>query len=272
MKALDMGEIDYKGSWDRDGYIVLRNAVPPAMGEAMLDYVTRLVREHQPGSPEVLTVMAPDGSPVHVARGSIIIPEKKPNAHAAHPEDHISKVFNLHRREAFKRFAESPAIVNVLEQIMGPDIDCFQSQFIFKNAGAWGQPWHQDSYYMPLDKLPQVGVWLALTEATPENGCLYVLPGSHREPIHETVPDRRPDANYGYVEIVDCDFSAAVPVLMSPGDVLIFHSFLMHRSTDNRSSGRRAAAMLHYARAGTRKTRDVAIYTFDFMPVRRGVE
>lgn len=267
-----MVEINYKAVWDRDGFIVLRNAIEPAMGEAMLDYVTRLVRDHEPGSPEVLTVNAPDGSPVQLACGSIIIPEKKPNPFAKNPEDHISKVFNLHRREAFKRFAASPVIVDVLEQIMGPDIDCFQSQFIFKNAGAWGQPWHQDSYYMPLDQLPQVGVWLAVTEATLENGCLSVLPGSHREAIHDTVPDQRPGANYGYVEIVDCDFSAAQPILMQPGDVLIFHSFLMHRSEDNHSKGRRAAAVFHYARAGTQKTKDVDIYTFDFMPVRRRAE
>ena len=264
-----MAEINYRETWDRDGFIVLRHAVEPETGEAMLSYVEGLVRDNAPGNPDVLTVKAPDGSPVHVVRGSIIIPEKKPNPYADNPEDHISKVFNLHRHEPFKRFTKLPVILDVLEQIMGPDIDCFQSQFIFKNAAAWGQPWHQDSYYMPLDKLPQVGVWLAVSEATLENGCLSVLPGSHREPIHETVPDQRPDANYGYVEIVDCDFSSAVPVLMQPGDVLIFHSFLMHRSEDNRSNGRRAAAVFHYALADTQKTNDAEIYTFDFMPVRR---
>ena len=64
-----------------------------------------------------------------------------------------------------------------------------------------------------------------------------MLPGSHREPVHEHVPDRRPDANYGYVEIVDHDMAASVPVLMDPGDLLLFDSHLMHRSTDNESDG-----------------------------------
>ena len=64
------------------------------------------------------------------------------------------------------------------------DVSCFLSQFIFKNPGAWGQPWHQDSLYFPFEPArPVVGVWLAVTEATLENGCLHVLPGSNHEPV-----------------------------------------------------------------------------------------
>ena len=77
------------------------------------------------------------------------------------------------------------------------------------------------------------------------------LPGSHREPVHEHVPDRRPNANLGYVEIVDHDMAAAEPVLMDPGDLLLFDSHLMHRSTGNESAGIRAAMVFHYAATGT---------------------
>jgi ectoine hydroxylase-related dioxygenase (phytanoyl-CoA dioxygenase family) len=143
-------------------------------------------------------------------------------------------------------------VTDLLVGLIGPSLDCFLSQFIFKNPGAWGQPWHQDSFYFPFDPpRPIVGVWLAVTEATLENGCLHVLPGSHHEPIHEHVADRRPGANYGYVEIVDHDMGGATPVLMEPGDLLLFDSHLMHRSTDNGSSGRRAAMVYHYAATGT---------------------
>jgi ectoine hydroxylase-related dioxygenase (phytanoyl-CoA dioxygenase family) len=65
------------------------------------------------------------------------------------------------------------------------------------------------------------------------------------------VPDRRPNANFGYVEIVGHDMAAAEPVLMDPGDLLLFDSHLMHRSTDNRSEGIRAAMVFHYAATGT---------------------
>jgi ectoine hydroxylase-related dioxygenase (phytanoyl-CoA dioxygenase family) len=158
------------------------------------------------------------------------------------------------------------------ELIGAGDIDCFLSQFIFKNPGAWGQPWHQDSYYFPFDPpRPVVGVWLAVTEATLENGCLHVLPGSHSEPVHEHQPDRRVGANYGYVEIVDHDMSACEPVLMEPGDLLVFDSHLMHRSTDNVSAGLRAAMVFHFAAAGTvDRTEELRGYTVnDWLPVRR---
>ena len=139
-----------------------------------------------------------------------------------------------------------------MSPLIAPDIDVFLSQFIFKTAGAWGQPWHQDSLYFPFEPArPVVGVWLAVTEATLVNGCLHVLPGSQTEPVHAHVPDRRPGANYGYFEIVDHDMSASEPVLMSPGDLLVFDSHLMHRSTDNESAGIRAAMVYHYATAGS---------------------
>ena len=81
---------------------------------------------------------------------------------------------------------------------------------------------------------------VAVTGATLENGCLHVLPGSHHEPVLEHVPDRRPGANYGYTEIVDHDVDGQRPSLMDPGDLLVFDSHLMHRSTDNVSDGIRA--------------------------------
>ena len=143
------------------------------------------------------------------------------------------------------------AMLGVIGDLLGPDVDCFLSQFIFKNPGAIGQPWHQDSLYFPFEPDHQVGVWLAVTDATPTKGPLSVLPASHREPVHDHVPARRPEANLGYTEIVDMDFAGARQVLMSAGDLLLFDSHLMHRSTDNRSDGRRAAMVYHYARAGT---------------------
>ena len=97
-----------------------------------------------------------------------------------------------------------------------------------------------------------------------------MLAGSQVEPVHEHIPDRRPGANYGYVEIVDHDMAAAQPVLMQPGDLLVFDSHLMHRSTDNVSDGIRAAMVYHYAIAGTvDRTLERQDYTInDWMPSR----
>jgi len=204
-----------------------------------------------------------------------VMPESNLRGGDSAPEALVSKVFRLHRDDVFRAFATRADVVAHARALLGAhDIDCFLSQFIFKNPGAWGQPCHQDSWYFPFDppqersggppaeglsaergsgpsRCPVVGAWLAVTEATLDNGCLHVVPGSHHEPVHHHVDDRRPGANYGYVEVVDHDLSNAQPVLLQPGDLLLFDSHLMHFSTDNVSNGVRAAMVYHYARSGT---------------------
>jgi ectoine hydroxylase-related dioxygenase (phytanoyl-CoA dioxygenase family) len=259
------GDVAFAGipeAWTSDGFYRLPGLTPDGMPEAMLADVVERVR----GADGLLT-----------DDGSLVLPEANlaERAGTAPPEATTSKVFRLHRRPAFAAFLALPAVVDLVVEHLGPDVDCFLSQFIFKNPGAWGQPWHQDSYYFPFEPAgPIVGLWVAVTEATLENGCLHVLPGSHREPVHEHVPDRRPGANYGYVEIVDHDMAASIPVLMAPGDLLVFDSHLMHRSTDNRSDGIRAAMVFHVAAAGTTdRTEQVTGHASpvnDWVPIVRG--
>jgi phytanoyl-CoA hydroxylase len=220
-----------------DGFVRLPGFAPPDVCDQMLAEVIAIARAQAAGD---------DVQP------ALVLPEANLADRAGRPEELASKIFKLHRLGPFATFAGDAAVTDLVAQLVGPELDCFLSQFIFKNPGAWGQPWHQDSYYFPFEPArPIVGVWLAVTEATLENGCLHVLPGSHREPVHEHVPDRRPGANYGYVEIVDHDMAAASPVLMDPGDLLLFDSHLMHRSTDNESAGVRAAMVYHYCATGT---------------------
>jgi ectoine hydroxylase-related dioxygenase (phytanoyl-CoA dioxygenase family) len=100
-----------------------------------------------------------------------------------------------------------------------------------------------------------------------------VLPGSHKEGVHDVVRDRREHANFAYVEIVDHDMTDAISVLMKAGDLLLFHSHLMHRSTDNVADYMRAAMVYHYGEAGTvDNSRDkfgIQPPNIDWMPVRR---
>jgi ectoine hydroxylase-related dioxygenase (phytanoyl-CoA dioxygenase family) len=163
----------------------------------------------------------------------------------------LSKIFRVHRCDpTFRDASVHPDILEPVADLLGSNVDCL-SQFIFKLPGALGQPWHQDAFYFPHDGPAAVGVWIAVTEATLSNGPLWVLPGSHAEPVHRARKDPREHTIAGYVEIVDHDFAAAEPVLMEPGDVLLFHSHLMHKSTDNVSKGRRAAMVYHFADAAT---------------------
>jgi ectoine hydroxylase-related dioxygenase (phytanoyl-CoA dioxygenase family) len=243
-------------SWLEHGFTRIEGFADAATCAAMLDRVVDISRRFEAGE---------SVNPAWVTAEQNL----KAEGRTGDAEQLVSKIFRLHRDPVFNEFATSTRVVDLVADVLeSDDLDCFLSQFIFKNPGAWGQPWHQDSYYFPFDPpRPIVGVWLAVTRATLENGCLHVIPGSQREPIHEHVPDQRPGANLGYVEIVDHDMAAATPVLMEPGDLLLFDSHVMHRSTDNESAGVRAAMVFHYCRGGTTQRTENAIN--DFLPVRR---
>ena len=72
------------------------------------------------------------------------------------------------------------AIVEVLTQVIGPDVKCMQSMLFIKKAGKPGQAWHQDEDFIPTRDRSLTGAWMALDDATVENGCLWVIPGSHK--------------------------------------------------------------------------------------------
>jgi ectoine hydroxylase-related dioxygenase (phytanoyl-CoA dioxygenase family) len=222
----------------KHGYVQIRGFADESTCAAMLDRVIEIVHQFDRGN---------------AVEPALVMMETQADFAGRTVEDRVAKVFRLARDPVFHEFATRADVLALVRSALNTaSVSTFLSQFIFKNAGAWGQPWHQDSFYFPFEPpRPVIGVWLAVTEATLANGCLHVLPGSHAEPVHEHVPDDRPGAQFGYVEVVDHDMSAARPVLMQPGDLLLFDSHLMHRSTDNHSSGLRAAMVYHYAPTGT---------------------
>lgn len=241
-------------SWANQGYVVVRSLVEPNACEIQYSEAVAIARAHADDRPP------PD---------TRIIPEGRPLPGATRPEDLVAKIFRLHRRDPFRGFVKHPDVLAALSQLIGPDIDVFLSQFIFKSPGSYGQPWHQDSFYFPFSESHQVGVWLAVTRATVQNGCLWVVPGSHLESVREHLPDDRPNATHAYTRIPDVDEDAAVPVEMSPGDVLFFDSHLMHSSTDNQSDELRAAFVCHYGRSGTRDETPPERSVNDWWPVLR---
>lgn len=225
---------EQRHSWDQKGFILERGFFSPAAVEAMTARVRAIVTAMDGGENRTDLIAIPEPA----------------LAYEPDPIDRLSKLFRVMRSETvFREAATDPRILALMGELIGDDVDCFLSQFIFKHTGALGQPWHQDDYYFRLSPLPQIGVWIACTAATLENGPLWVVPGSHREDIHDAVPDLRADSRQSYVEIVDADTSGEEVVLMEPGDVLVFHSHLRHRSTDNLSADMRAAMVYHYAPA-----------------------
>lgn len=238
-------------SWEKDGYVVIRGFADAGTCRAQYDAAVAIARDEA------------------ASESHLLVPEGHPSAGATEPEDFVAKIFKLHRREPYASFNRDPRLLSLLSQLLGDDIDAFLSQFIFKAPEAYGQPWHQDSYYFPFSESHQVGAWLAVTRATIENGCLWVVPGSHREPVHEHVPDDRPNATRAYTKIVDYDMSTKVPMEMAVGDLLLFDSHLMHSSTDNESDEVRAAYVAHYSRAGVEDRTPSETSVNDWMPVTR---
>tara|TARA_B100000029_G_scaffold499055_1_gene568856 strand:- start:1444 stop:2325 length:882 start_codon:yes stop_codon:yes gene_type:complete len=233
-----------RNSWNDNGYILIPKFYSESKCAKINETVISIVRSMVKNSEEF--------NHAYIDEGRIGIREMKPSESIENIEDEMSKVFRLHHEGIFNEFIKKEDLLDMIEDILGKNIDCFLSQFIFKNPGSWGQPWHQDSSYFPFDRSPQVGAWLATSPATMKNGCLVVLPGSHKEPLHEHLPDDRPGSNYGYTEIKDHDFKKEKPLLLETGDLLLFHSFLMHKSYDNESTKRRTAMVYHFAETGTR--------------------
>lgn len=156
-----------------------------------------------------------------------------------------------------QRMVSHPGLVGVLTEIVGahlPEWDgavkCMQSMQFFKPPGLQGQAWHQDERFIPTRDRSLCGAWIALDDATIENGCLWVLPGSHRTgQIFPTKDHGQPDEFDPTDEAYGFDDSAALPVEVAAGSVVFFNGYLLHRSKRNRSTTSRAALVNHYMNA-----------------------
>ena len=146
----------------------------------------------------------------------------------------------------------APRVVDALVRVVGPNLKAMQSMLFIKSEGKPGQPWHQDEYFIPTRDRSLTAVWIALDNATVENGCLWVLPGSHRRGV--LYPSReQQDPRF------DCSIEAynfpyadedAVPVEIPAGSALIFNGYLLHRSLENSGRhGYRRALANHYMSA-----------------------
>ena len=153
-----------------------------------------------------------------------------------------------------RRYVNHPRIVAVLEQIVGAHlphwdgaVKCMQSMLFVKPPGKPGQAWHQDEMYIPTRDRSLCGAWIAIDDATIENGCLWVLPGSHRPGY--LFPTAKPTDLEEFDGSDECQGfldARAVPVEIPAGGVVFFNGYLLHRSLRNRSGIYRRALVNHY--------------------------
>lgn len=145
-----------------------------------------------------------------------------------------------------------PRIVDVLVQLIGPDVKAMQSMLFIKAEGKPGQAWHQDEYFIPTRDRSLTAAWVALDDATVENGCLWALPGSHRAGIiypARTIADDRFDCTDEAYRFPYRD-EEAIPLEVAAGDVVVFDGHLLHRSLPNNlRRGLRRSVANHYMSA-----------------------
>jgi len=144
-------------------------------------------------------------------------------------------------------------LVDVAVQLVGPNVKGATSQLTFKLCGN-NKPfgWHQDNGYGHLSPATAITTLTALDDADIENGCLWVLPGSHQAgqiDVTQRLSTKAKEAGLDLSEKVDRE-SDAIPVPLKAGDVVVLHCHLLHRSEGNLSSSRdRRILFLRYADA-----------------------
>jgi ectoine hydroxylase-related dioxygenase (phytanoyl-CoA dioxygenase family) len=154
--------------------------------------------------------------------------------------------------ETMKHYVTHPAYADVLTRIIGPNVKCMQSMLFIKATGKPGQAWHQDEYYIPTRDTSLTGGWLAMDDATVENGCLWILPGSHKRKIlypQKSHEDRRFDCA-GMSHRFPYRDEDAVPVEVKAGSIVFFNGYLLHKSLPNHAkAGYRRVLVNHYMSA-----------------------
>jgi phytanoyl-CoA hydroxylase len=212
---------EQQGAWERDGFLVIerlfaQEEIPPMIDE--VESVLAEVRaEHRTAGKAPEQALA---SGVYVGLSV--------------------------KRELFRRVSRDARLLDPLEGLIGPQIGFLSDKVVFKDHDVeYDSPWHQDwAYWGGTHK---ISVWVALDEATPENGCLQILPGSHCAAVeHDRVKEVA-----GFGTRLDpgergIDLSRAVTLPARPGTAIFFHDLTLHASLPNRSGAPRRALIVTY--------------------------
>jgi phytanoyl-CoA hydroxylase len=152
-----------------------------------------------------------------------------------------------HHRDAIRALAFFPALVEAVESLIGAGVSVYFSQVFFKPPGGGGpKPAHQDNFYFgPNDEEGVVTAWIALDDATLENGCLEFGEGTNLGPVY---PHEAPPGEPFNLQLPEA-LQARQPMSPAPvrrGGVSFHHGNTFHRSAPNLSSRWRRAIALHY--------------------------
>ncbi len=152
------------------------------------------------------------------------------------------------RFSAIYDIATWPKILDIVEDLIGPNIICWATHYFCKMPGDdKGVSWHQDCSYWPLTPSKTVTVWLAIDDADRENGCMRVIPGSH---LTGHLKWRESDASENNVLTQTIEgaerFGQPVDIELKAGEISLHSDLLVHGSLPNRSNRRRCGLTLRY--------------------------
>jgi non-heme Fe2+,alpha-ketoglutarate-dependent halogenase len=149
-----------------------------------------------------------------------------------------------------------PKLLDVVEDVIGPDILCWSSQFFIKNAHDPSfVSWHQDATYWGLSTSEVVTAWIAFTPSTVQSGCLRIVPGTHKEQVpHLDTFDDTNMLSRGQEIAVKVNEEDIVDVVLQPGQASLHNVLLFHGSNPNNADHRRVGLAVRYIPTHVRQT------------------
>jgi ectoine hydroxylase-related dioxygenase (phytanoyl-CoA dioxygenase family) len=198
---------------------------------------------------------------VAIARGQYECDNIEPVAEDIEDREILESVLCIHQPHfispIIEKYVRHPKICGILSQITAAhlpwwdhSVKCMQSMYFVKPPHFQGQAWHQDEIYIPTRDRSLVGAWIAVDDATRENGCLWVIPGSHKTGYLYSQREHNNPQEFDFApESYGFDESMEIPVEVEAGTLVFFNGYLLHRSRKNRSEIYRRVLVNHYCNA-----------------------
>ena len=198
---------------------------------------------------------------IAVARGAYPCDQIEPVDPALSDSEVLHRILCIHQLHyvstVIENYVRHPKICGVLSQITAAhlpfwdgSVKCMQSMYFVKPPNFQGQAWHQDEVYIPTRDRSLVGAWIAVDDATEQNGCLRVIPGSHRTGYLYPQRDHGNPEEFDFSEeSYGFEPNGEIPVPVEAGTLVFFNGYLLHRSFKNRGDGYRRSLVNHYCNA-----------------------
>jgi phytanoyl-CoA hydroxylase len=163
------------------------------------------------------------------------------------PLQKYPRMIHMHRWDEISlKWLLDKRLGDAMTALLGTEPFAAQTMLYFKPPGARGQALHQDQFYLRAKPGTCIAAWMALEPIDEGNGCLQVVPGSHKLPLLCTKKANN-EVSFSDVEVPLAEGMKPTPVIMDPGDVMFFHGQLIHGSYPNTSAERfRLSLIGHY--------------------------